>query len=101
MEARRALRIVHLSDLHLGKKVASAWRQRRLLGEAWKRNLEAIAEDGLIDLVCFTGDLARSGQPAQCEQASAFIDETVALLRVPRQRFCWKSTTPTRSATPD
>lgn len=87
MEPRRVLRIAHLSDLHLGKEGESAWRQRRVLGEAWQRNLEAIAQDGPIDLMCFTGDLAQSGQPAQYEQARAFIDETLALLRVPKERF--------------
>lgn len=82
------LRLLHLSDLHLGKEsAASAWRMRRVLGKAWTDNLKHLADDGPIDLVCFTGDLAQSGQPAQYQQATDFVGQLLELLRVPKERF--------------
>jgi len=88
MPPPRKLRLLHISDLHLGKeKAASDWRIRRVLGKAWAKNLSDIAADGPIDLVCFTGDIAQSGQPAQYEEATRFIDELLGTLKVPRERF--------------
>lgn len=87
MGDRRTLRILHLSDLHIGKERTSGWRMRRVLGEAWSRNLREIAADGPVDLVCFTGDLAQSGQAAQYEEASRFVDEVLSVLKVPKSRF--------------
>ena len=87
MDLRRTLRIVHLSDLHIGKEPKSAWRKRRVLGEAWTRNLQDIAADGPVDLVCFTGDLAQSGQAGQYTEATAFVDEVLSILKVPKTRF--------------
>lgn len=41
------LRILHLSDLHEGQPGREAlWRRRRVLGEAWLKNLEVIAGAG-------------------------------------------------------
>lgn len=38
------------------------WRRRRVLGEAWLKNLEVISGRGrAVDLVCFTGDVAFAG----------------------------------------
>ena len=53
------LRILHLSDLHerAGREDES-YRRRRVLGDAWIDNLGHLAEDGGVDLVCFTGDAA-------------------------------------------
>ncbi len=83
------IRVLHLSDLHLGKGGASeVWRTRRVLGDAWLRNLDDIVADGrAVDLVCFTGDVAFSGQSAQYRAATAFIQETLDRLRVDPQRF--------------
>nr|WP_319566593.1 metallophosphoesterase [uncultured Rhodoferax sp.] len=83
----RRIRIVHISDLHLGKDATHAWRVRRVLGEAWRNNLTTIASDGPIDLVCFTGDVAQSGQAGQYEEATAFVHEALHLLNVPMHRF--------------
>jgi hypothetical protein len=70
----KRLRILHLSDLHIGKEPSEdAWRVERVMGEAWARNLREIAADGPIDLVCFTGDLAQSGQPWQYIQAKRLL----------------------------
>ncbi len=57
-------RILHISDLHeRGPREPEPFRRRRVLGDAWKRNLDALLNDGAIDLVCFTGDIANWGQP--------------------------------------
>jgi hypothetical protein len=87
--AEYRIRVLHLSDLHLGKGGASeAWRTRRVLGDAWIRNLDDIVADGrAVDLVCFTGDVAFSGQAAQYREATAFFQETLERLRVGPQRF--------------
>ena len=58
------LRILHISDLHIGKEGhgVAAWRMGRVLGASWLDNLKTIAADGNPDIVCFTGDLAQSGK---------------------------------------
>jgi len=76
--AKYTLRILHLSDLHARAPDASdAWRRRRVLGNPWIENLEQLRESGAIDLVCFTGDLAFSGHPAEYDEATAFIRGTL------------------------
>jgi 3',5'-cyclic AMP phosphodiesterase CpdA/tetratricopeptide (TPR) repeat protein len=86
--ARQRIRLLHLSDLHLGKETGAArWRMRRVLGQAWAANLKTIAADGPVDLVCFTGDLAQRGAPAEYDEATRFVDELLSALRVPRDRF--------------
>jgi len=83
----RRIRVVHISDLHLGKDSTHTWRVRRVLGDAWKKNLKDIASDGPIDLVCFTGDVAQAGQAGQYEEATVFVHEALELLGVPLSRF--------------
>jgi len=84
----RRLRLLHLSDLHVGKEgQGSRWRMRRVLGSAWAANLRTLAQDGPIDLVCFTGDMAQSGQSSQYAEAGQFVDELLTILQVPRERF--------------
>jgi tetratricopeptide (TPR) repeat protein/calcineurin-like phosphoesterase family protein len=87
--AEYGLRLLHLSDLHLGKAGADeAWRSRRVLGDAWLEHLEAIRADGRpIDLVCFTGDVAQSGQRPQYQLATEFFRETLERLHVDPSRF--------------
>jgi hypothetical protein len=58
-----------------------------VLGEAWDANLDAIARDGPIDLVCFTGDLAFSGNKAEYDRLTVFVDALLARVGVPRSRF--------------
>ena len=87
MTTLRSLRVVHLSDLHLGQESKSKWRSSHVMGSAWKKNLQEIADDKTIDLVCFTGDLAFSGQPGQYLEATAFVDELLSVLKVPKSRF--------------
>jgi len=48
------VRILHLSDLHeRGPRERETWRKRRVLGEAWERNLDVLAEDGAVGLMRF------------------------------------------------
>lgn len=86
--SKRRLRILHLSDLHIGKEHGDdLWRVERVMGEAWARNLAEIRRDGPIDLVCFTGDLAQSGKPAQYADALKLVDAVLHSLDCPRDRF--------------
>ncbi|MEN9865826.1 MAG: hypothetical protein RL748_1416, partial [Pseudomonadota bacterium] len=87
MGAGHKLRILHLSDLHIGKESMSAWRMERVIGPAWVKNLQEIAADGPIDLVCFTGDLAQSGVAEQYQAATGFVEQMLATLNLPRERF--------------
>jgi tetratricopeptide (TPR) repeat protein len=73
------VRLLHISDLHeRGPRESESFRRRRVLGEAWKKNLDALLEDGSIDLVCFTGDIADWGKPEEYGPATDFVE---ALLR--------------------
>lgn len=81
------LRVLHVSDLHeRGPREREAFRRRRLLGDAWARNLEAILTEGAIDLVCFTGDVADWGAPTEYEAATAFIEDLLRQLELSRER---------------
>lgn len=69
-------RILHVSDLHeRGTREKEAWRRRRVLGDHWLQNLAEIREQGPIDLVCFTGDLADWGKQEEYEFAEKFLEE--------------------------
>ncbi|MBN1206947.1 MAG: metallophosphoesterase, partial [Myxococcaceae bacterium] len=82
------VRILHISDLHeRGPRESESFRRRRVLGEAWKRNLDALLEDGAIDLVCFTGDIADWGQPAEYKLATEFIEALLQQLALPKERL--------------
>lgn len=84
----KRLRILHLSDLHMGQERGAArWRLRDVLGQAWRDNLDAIAQDRPVDLVCFTGDLAFSGKPEQYREAGEAIDFLLRRLKLDQSRF--------------
>ena len=84
----KRLRILHLSDLHVGKeRPEDGWRVERVMGDAWARNLREIAADGPIDLVCFTGDLAQKGKPDEYVGVREVIDAVLESVGCPRQRF--------------
>lgn len=77
------IRILHISDLHeRGPREKSEWRRRRVLGDAWKRNLETILVDGPIHLVGFTGDVADWGLPEEYEKATDFITAMFEQLKI-------------------
>ncbi len=94
----RPLRILHISDLHeraefegmppeRRNKLAWDARQRgQVLGDRFFEALASIASGG-IDLVCFTGDLADWGHPAEYERATSRIDAVLRTVRVPRKHF--------------
>jgi 3',5'-cyclic AMP phosphodiesterase CpdA len=86
--AEHRVRILHLSDLHeRGPREGETWRRRRVLGEAWERNLDVLAEDGAVDLVCFTGDAADWGLAEQYEAATEFFDAALERLGLGRERL--------------
>jgi predicted phosphodiesterase len=69
------LQFLHISDLHAkGPQEEEAWRRRRVLGDAWLRNLETLVnEEGHIDFVFFTGDAAQSGKPEEYAEVTDFL----------------------------
>jgi tetratricopeptide (TPR) repeat protein len=79
------LTLLHLSDLH--QDAMTSWRRRRVLGDAWKRNLDEMAGEGDYDLVCFTGDAAFSGQAAEYERATDFFGAVLERLGLGWERF--------------
>ena len=84
--AQHRLRILHLSDLHCVAK--DDWRRRRVLGDAWLKNLDDLLADGApVDLVCFTGDLAYHGQEDEYACAADFLLATLERLKVDPSRF--------------
>jgi predicted phosphodiesterase len=81
------VRILHVSDLHLGGADAKRrWHRRRVLGPAWQDNLKRIQEDGPIDLVCFTGDIANRGQQAEYDEATDFFGSLRDTLKIGPER---------------
>jgi 3',5'-cyclic AMP phosphodiesterase CpdA len=86
--ADHVLKILHISDLHArGPRERSRFALRRVLGEEWQQNLDAIRADGRIDVVCFTGDVADWGQPAEYEDATRFVSELLDRLEVGPAQF--------------
>ena len=84
------LRILHISDtLFSGPEDENQGPRLRthILGEAWERNLDAIQADGPVDIVAFTGDVARSGQAQEYEVATEFVRGTLQRLRLPPERL--------------
>ena len=84
-DLRLRLRLLHLSDLHArAGRESEPWRRRRVLGPAWETNLDAILEDGPIDLVCFTGDAADWGKREEFAEADEFLAALLDRLGLPR-----------------
>ncbi len=87
-EAHLRLRLLHLSDLHArGGREPERWRRRRVLGPAWDDNLDAVLEDGPIDLVCFTGDAADWGRREEFAEAGEFLAGLLERLGLERERL--------------
>ncbi len=83
--AEFAFRVLHISDLHASP--SDAWRRERVLGEAWDKNLDELRAEGDFDLVCFTGDVATAGAAPEYDLATRFVDELLARVGLPRERF--------------
>ncbi|MGH8634824.1 MAG: metallophosphoesterase family protein [Burkholderiales bacterium] len=83
------LRILHISDLHEGQPgQETLWRRRRVLSEAWLKNLEVIAgSQRAVDLVCFTGDVAFAGRREEYVRAADFVRELLRRLGLGPERF--------------
>ena len=83
------LQFLHISDLHTkGPQEKEPWRRRRVLGDAWLRNLETLlAEEGRIDFVFFTGDAAQSGKPEEYAEVTSFLSVLREELDVPAERM--------------
>jgi hypothetical protein len=82
------LRILHLSDLHeRGTREDKSWRRERVLGDAWEDNLSILLQDGPVDLVCFTGDVADWGKAQEYEAATGFLEALLARLSLGKDRL--------------
>ncbi|HEV7509127.1 MAG TPA: tetratricopeptide repeat protein [Thermoanaerobaculia bacterium] len=82
------LTLLHVSDLHdRGPRERESWRRRRVLGDAWERNLDEIRADGPLDLVCFTGDAAFSGKADEYERVTEFFQALLERLGLGWDRF--------------
>lgn len=80
--------ILHLSDLHeRAGREKERWRRRRVLGDNFLAHLDELQAEGAIDLVCFTGDLADWGLPAEYDDAGDFLATVLDRLRLPRERL--------------
>jgi predicted MPP superfamily phosphohydrolase len=83
------LQLLHISDLHArGSHEKEPWRRRRVLGDAWLRNLETLLEEeGLIHFVLFTGDAAQSGKPDEYAEVTDFFQALCAELHLGLDRL--------------
>ena len=86
--AEFTLRILHISDLHdRGQQERDSWRRRRVLGDAWLSNVDVLRDEGPYDLVCFTGDIAHSGQAHEYQRVTDFLLMTLQQLAVSPERL--------------
>lgn len=92
------LRILHLSDIHFREAAGidarlrmiqreTPRRARVMAGDAWRRNLSELLDDGPIDLVCITGDLADWGKAAEFELGSRFVEQLLDAMSLTRERL--------------
>jgi predicted phosphodiesterase len=87
-EQRFCLRLLHLSDLHTrGPRESEGWRRRRVLGDAWEKNLDQIARDGAPDVIAFTGDVADRGLASEYEEATGFFTSLLERLGLGSDRL--------------
>lgn len=78
------IRILHISDVHI--RGDNQIRDRVLL--AFIESIEGLGERfGHPDLVVMTGDLAFSGKKEEYERCSAFFDDLLAKLSLPKSRL--------------
>ena len=89
MASERRLQFLHISDLHargLGER--EPWRRRRVLGDAWRKNVKTLLhEDGPVDFVFFTGDAAHSGKPEEYGEVTDFFSALLDDLHIGLDRL--------------
>ncbi len=84
----QAIRILHISDFHArGSRDKEPWRRRRVLGDAWERNLDEMVGDHPVDLVLFTGDAADWGQVEEYKAFQEFVEHLLSKLKLSKERF--------------
>ncbi len=85
---KKRLRILHISDLHeRGTREQEPSRRRRVLGDAWERNLDEFLQDGPVHLILFTGDVADWGKENEYQKATEFFDHVLEYLNVDEDRL--------------
>lgn len=92
------LRILHISDLHERaafsgmppkRQAVLDWDARErgyVLGAHFLDALQQLRDPG-VHVVCFTGDLADWGHPAEYQAATKRIEQILQAVNVPRERF--------------
>jgi 3',5'-cyclic AMP phosphodiesterase CpdA len=85
------IRILHLSDLHFGDFNRFAGRDPRRLGQSFHKSLvearKQLADEGGIDLVVVSGDVAERGKPTEFEAGRAFLEALADGLGLLPERF--------------
>jgi 3',5'-cyclic AMP phosphodiesterase CpdA len=85
------IRILHLSDLHFGEFNRFAGRDPRRLGQSFHKALvearKQLADEGAIDLVVVSGDVAERGKPKEFAAGRAFLEALADGLGVLPERF--------------
>ena len=82
------LRILHLSDLHARGERETQWFARhRVLGPQWQDNLNQLCEEGPIDIVCFTGDVADWGRNDEYAIGTDFLQQLMSRLGLAMNRL--------------
>jgi predicted MPP superfamily phosphohydrolase len=82
------LRILHLSDLHFDDRPHPERHSPDVpFGPAWGAHLRGLAANARIDLVCVSGDLVWSAQPAAFARAGHLLDVTLEALGLPKSRL--------------
>lgn len=63
------------------------FERNRVLGDAWKANIDDLLVEQDIDCICFTGDAADWGKPDEFEAAATFLSKLRDWLRLPASRL--------------
>ena len=84
-DATKSLRWLHLSDFHLKKK--DKWSQDIVLETLLEDISNRYSNSNALDFIFITGDLAFSGRADEYVLVENFIEELLAVTRVPRDRL--------------
>ncbi len=93
------LRILHISDIHFrwapdpnsdraeDIRRETPMRTRVIDDKAWRDNIADLLDDGPINLICLTGDIADRGNPEEYEQATRFVEKLLAALNLTKSHL--------------